>query len=41
MKASQFSTGQLSTILDQAEQGEQTVGAICREHGMTDPLFAP
>jgi putative transposase len=25
--------------LQQAEHGEQSVGALCREHGITEPTF--
>jgi putative transposase len=39
MKTSQFSAEQIIKILDQAEKGEQTVGAVCREHGITETTF--
>ena len=39
MKASQFSSEQIIKILEQAERGEQTIGIICREHGMTETTF--
>ena len=39
MKTSQFSSEQIIKILEQAERGEQTLGLICREHGMTATTF--
>lgn len=39
MKTSQFSAEQIIKILDQAEKGEQTVGAVCREYGITETTF--
>ena len=39
MKPSQHTTEQIIKILDQAEKGEQTVGAVCREHGITETTF--
>jgi putative transposase len=39
MKTSQFRAEQIIKILDQAEKGEQTVGAVCREHGSTETTF--
>jgi putative transposase len=39
MKTSQFSAEQIIKILDQAEKGEQTVGTVCREHGITETTF--
>jgi putative transposase len=39
MKANQFSPEQIIKILQQAEKGEQTIGAICREHGITETTF--
>jgi putative transposase len=39
MKTSQFSAEQIIKILDQAEKGEQTVGVVCREHGITETTF--
>jgi len=38
-KTSQFSAEQIIKILDQAEKGEQTVGTVCREHGITETTF--
>jgi putative transposase len=39
MKASQFSSEQIVRILEQAERGEQTVSAICREHQIAETTF--
>ncbi len=39
MKANQHSTEQIIRILDQAAKGEQTVAAICREHGIAETTF--
>ncbi|NJN17040.1 MAG: transposase [Oscillochloris sp.] len=39
MKTSQFSAEQIIKILDQAEKGEQTIGVVCREHGITETTF--
>ena len=39
MKASQFSSEQIINILEPAERGEQTIGTICREHGITETPF--
>jgi putative transposase len=39
MKASQFSSEQIIKILEHAERGEQTIGTICREHGITETTF--
>jgi putative transposase len=39
MKPSQHTTEQIIKILEQAEKGEQTVGAVCREHGITETTF--
>ncbi len=36
MKPSQHTTEQIIKILEQAEKGEQTVGSVCREHGITE-----
>jgi putative transposase len=36
MKASQFSDEQIVQILQQAERDDQTIGAICRAHGITE-----
>jgi putative transposase len=39
MKFNQYTAEQIITILEQAEKGEQTVGAICREHGIAEATF--
>ena len=39
MKSGQYTAEQIIKILDQAEKGEQTVGAICREHGIAETTF--
>jgi putative transposase len=39
MKANQHSAEQIIRILAQAEQGTQTVGEICREHGIAETTF--
>jgi putative transposase len=39
MKQGQFSQEQIVTILQQAEKGEQTVEALCREHNLTQTTF--
>jgi putative transposase len=39
MKASQFSSEQIIRILEQAERGEQTISAICREHHIAETTF--
>lgn len=39
MKSSQFSTEQIIKILEQAERDEQTIGAICRAHGISETTF--
>ncbi len=39
MKQGQFSQEQIVAILHQAEKGEQTIQAICREHGITETTF--
>jgi putative transposase len=39
MKQGQFSQEQIVAILHQAEKGEQTIGAICKEHGLTETTF--
>ena len=36
MKASQFSDEQIVQILQQAEPDEQSIGAICRAHGIAE-----
>jgi putative transposase len=39
MKQGQFSQAQIVAILHQAEKGEQTIQAICREHAITETTF--
>jgi putative transposase len=39
MKQGQFSQEQIVAILHQAEKGEQTIQAICREHAITETTF--
>ena len=39
MKTSRFSSEQIIKILEQAERGEQTIGTLCREHGITETPF--
>lgn len=39
MKTNQHTAEQIIKILEQAERGEQSVGAICREHGIGEATF--
>jgi putative transposase len=39
MKASQFSAERIVQILQQAERGEESIGAICRAHGSAETTF--
>jgi len=39
MKQGQFSQEQIIAILHQAEKGETTIQALCREHNITEPTF--
>ncbi len=39
MKSGQYSAEQIIKILDQAQKGEKTVAAICREHGIAEATF--
>ena len=39
MKQGQFSQEQIVAILQQAEKGETTIQAVCREHGITETTF--
>ncbi|HMQ34861.1 MAG TPA: transposase [Chloroflexaceae bacterium] len=39
MKANQHTPEQIIKILEQAERGEQSVGAVCREHGIGEATF--
>jgi putative transposase len=39
MKKGQFSQAQIVAILQQAEKGDTTVAALCKEHGITEVTF--
>jgi putative transposase len=39
MKQGQFSQEQIIGILQQAERGDQTIQAVCREHSITETTF--
>ena len=39
MKTSQHTPEQIIKILDQAEKGQQSVAAVCREHGIAETTF--
>jgi putative transposase len=39
MKQGQFSQEQIVAILHQAQKGEQTIQALCREHGIAETTF--
>ena len=39
MKQGQFSQEQIVAILHQAEKGETTIQAVCREHAITETTF--
>lgn len=39
MKESRFSDEQIIAILRQAATGEQTITAVCREHGIAENTF--
>ncbi len=39
MKQGQFSPEQIIAILHQAEKGEQSIQAICRQHNITETTF--
>lgn len=39
MKTNQHTAEQIIKILEQAERGEQSVGAVCREHGIAEATF--
>lgn len=39
MKRGQFSQEQIVSILHQAEKGEQTIQALCKEHSVTETTF--
>lgn len=39
MKKSQFSDEQIVRILQQAERGQKTISALCKEHGIAENTF--
>ncbi len=39
MKQSKFTEEQIITILRQAEQGDATIAAVCRAHGVSENTF--
>jgi len=39
MKASRFSEEQIIHLLQRAECGEQAIGVLCREHGISEQTF--
>ena len=39
MKRNEYSTEQIIRLLQQAERGEQTIGSLCREAGITETTF--
>lgn len=39
MKASTHTAEQIIKILEQADKGEQSIAAICREHGIAENTF--
>jgi putative transposase len=39
MKVSRFSDEQIIDLLQQAERGEQPIGMLCREHGISEQTF--
>ena len=39
MKRGQFSQEQIVALLHQAERGETTIGALCRDKGITEVTF--
>jgi hypothetical protein len=39
MKASQHTAEQIIKILEQAEKGDQTIGAVCRTNGIAENTF--
>ena len=40
MKNGQHTAGQIIKLLDQAQKGEKTVAALCRDHGIAEATFA-
>ena len=39
MKTTNHSPEQIIKIIEQAEKGEQTIAAVCREHGIAENTF--
>jgi putative transposase len=39
MKTNQHTAEQIIKILEQAERGEQSIGALCREYGIAETTF--
>ncbi len=39
MKQGQYSQEQIAALLRRAEMGEQSISALCREVGITEPTF--
>jgi putative transposase len=39
MKVSQHTTRQIIKILEQADKGDQMIGAVCRTNGITETTF--
>jgi putative transposase len=39
MKTNQHTAEQIIRILEQAEKGEQTIAALCRQHGIAENTF--
>jgi putative transposase len=39
MEPSPHTTEQIIKVLKQAEKGEQTISAVCREHRIAEPTF--
>jgi putative transposase len=39
MKANHYTAEQIIKILEQAERGEQSIGSVCREHGIGEATF--
>jgi len=39
MKTGHHTAEQIIKLLDQAQKGEQTVAALCREHGIAETTF--
>ena len=40
MRACRFSEEQIVHLLHQAERGEQSIGVLCREHGISEQTFS-